>query len=824
MSRARAPPPSTKKVSAAPMEIDVCLFGPTRQCPTNVWDDVLSHDPKSMQTQPRAHVPPTHSVHDIGSLSTAQKIASQNRAKRFVALEGIDDLDHSRWGTGMNVATLDKGPHIISMQELRRVASQGIIDDGSHRPVAWRVLLGYLPLELTEWKASLLKQRTLYRNLVADLFVEPQHDGNHLIGRHGKRNWSQRKLAMATMGDDEHDNVYQSPINSPVVDKRKGMARAIEDLELLSMDINVEAKADGKTNLNATKAKETYKIIIEPGSEYKQSETNSENPQGGISTSDEMTDAKIEMDMPLDISDDHVDLLENACKSHSSGLDKSSNHSNTGSFNSINRRPSLTGDAVPPPIDTRPAAENITQSASIEDAMTGPKKVGDEEEYDEKGLAFTTVGTGRGLTKTASEWIKNNAEHSGHNKSFADNNGTDEVDDDGFDNDFVHKPFRDGVPRTRSETIPPRIREEWKKSGRDLQTLDQMGIMDQAMNTLLVLDNGREKGKQRISVSDDPLSTDADSKWFQFFENASLLDEIRKDVVRTHPDLFFFLEPENNLGQRRYAALERILFVWAKLNKGVRYVQGMNEIVGTIYYVLANDLNEEWACEAEADTYFLFNTLMTEMRDVFVPDLDEADTGIQGRISNMTALLSLHDPEVRCHLDDMGIDASFYAMRWLTTLLSREFLLPDTIRLWDSMFASTHKDNFMRYVCVTMVIIVRAQLLKGDFSTCLRLLQSYPTSNIDSLLESSRALWIYESQVTLACHRGGMSLHQALMTIMPPPSLHMAYGLVGGIAADKIPEDESPPSRGGFLSGARNMLGALASREGVRQAKRGWTA
>lgn len=52
-------------------------------------------------------------------------------------------------------------------------------------------------------------------------------------------------------------------------------------------------------------------------------------------------------------------------------------------------------------------------------------------------------------------------------------------------------------------------------------------------------------------------------------ENALLLDEIRKDVIRTHPDLRFFLEPREDLGQKRYAALERILFVWAKLNKGV---------------------------------------------------------------------------------------------------------------------------------------------------------------------------------------------------------------------------------------------------------------
>ncbi len=218
------------------------------------------------------------------------------------------------------------------------------------------------------------------------------------------------------------------------------------------------------------------------------------------------------------------------------------------------------------------------------------------------------------------------------------------------------------------------------------------------------------------------------------------------------------------------------------LSSQVRYVQGMNEIVGTLYFVLAHDADTEWAEEAEADTYFLFNSILVEMRDVFVPDLDEADTGIHGRISNMINLLSLHDPEVRCHLDSVGIDPSFYSVRWLTTLLSREFLLPDTIRLWDSMFASTHKDNFLRYVGVTMVMVIRDQLLEGDFSACLRLLQAYPPCNLDKLLESSRALWIYESQITLACHKGGISLGHALRSINPPPSIVMAYGLHGGQA------------------------------------------
>lgn len=722
----------SNKSSAPLVPISECLFGPERTCPINVWEAVLS---------PHEDVP----VRPKALSSTASN-------SRCISLTGIDDFHEGRWADGKATQRI---PHVIVLQELRRIVSQGIVDEGCHRPLTWRVLLNYLPLSIMEWKPTLLQQRTLYRHLAADLFLEPQHDGNDLRGHHGKRNWSQRKLAMTTMRHDDKDRHH----------------------------------------------------------DYNHSNRNN-------NTSDNYVQ---DTEIPTDIRHGH----------NSIPLPRESHSQSKSTGNQGNSSPE-----VPAPLHSKPAPEGMLQDiwdqrnkemtqeqSSITVVIQPQNEPAEEEGNDDVGFAQVSFLT-TPITRTETEWIKKQSDLKETNEIIVikkDSFNNDDGSGNGVDGDHDEAETESCRTPSRSDRIPPRIRDEWKKTGRDLQALDQMGILDSSMNTLLVIED--EGTKRRVSVTDDPLSTEADSKWFQFFENASLLDEIRKDVVRTHPDLYFFLEPENNLGQRRYAALERILFVWAKLNKGVRYVQGMNEIVGTIYYVLANDMNEEWACEAEADTYFLFNTLMTEMRDIFVPDLDDADTGIQGRISNMTTLLSLHDPEVRCHLDDMGIDASFYAIRWLTTLLSREFLLPDTIRLWDSMFASTHKDNFMRYVCVTMVMIIRTQLLKGDFSSCLRLLQSYPTSNIDSLLESSRALWIYESQVTLACHKGGMSLHQALTTITPPPSLLMAYGLVGGIATQvpMIEEDTAPSSRAGILlSGAKTLLGALG-RE-VRPKRSGWNS
>ena len=109
------------------------------------------------------------------------------------------------------------------------------------------------------------------------------------------------------------------------------------------------------------------------------------------------------------------------------------------------------------------------------------------------------------------------------------------------------------------------------------------------------------------------------------------------------------------------------------------------------------------------------------------------------------------------------------------------------------MFASTHKENFLRYVCGTMIMKLRDRLLQNDFGSCLKLLQNYPScggfTSMDELLESSRSLWMYESQITLACHgttingdSGGIPLTQALQKIRPCVGIVMAYGLSEGKA------------------------------------------
>lgn len=70
--------------------------------------------------------------------------------------------------------------------------------------------------------------------------------------------------------------------------------------------------------------------------------------------------------------------------------------------------------------------------------------------------------------------------------------------------------------------------------------------------------------------------------------------------------------------------LARVLFIYAKLNQGVKYVQGMNEVLATLYYCFwqFNDEDVLPVKYMESDLFFCFTNLMMEIRDGFLRDLD----------------------------------------------------------------------------------------------------------------------------------------------------------------------------------------------------------
>ncbi|XP_074067097.1 TBC1 domain family member 13 isoform X1 [Macrotis lagotis] len=305
--------------------------------------------------------------------------------------------------------------------------------------------------------------------------------------------------------------------------------------------------------------------------------------------------------------------------------------------------------------------------------------------------------------------------------------------------------------------------------------------------------------REDVTFEDHPLNPNPDSRWNTYFKDNEVLLQIDKDVRRLCPDISFFqrptdypclliLDPQNEFETLRkrveqttlksqtvaknrsgvtnmssphkspapnslseyqvlpngceahWEVVERILFIYAKLNPGIAYVQGMNEIVGPLYYTFATDPNSEWKEHAEADTFFCFTNLMSEIRDNFIKSLDDSQCGITYKMEKVYSTLKEKDVELYLKLQEQNIKPQFFAFRWLTLLLSQEFLLPDVIRIWDTLFADDNRFDFLLLVCCAMLVLIREQLLAGDFTLNMRLLQDYPITDVHHILQKAKEL------------------------------------------------------------------------------------
>ncbi|XP_076037568.1 TBC1 domain family member 13 isoform X2 [Oratosquilla oratoria] len=337
----------------------------------------------------------------------------------------------------------------------------------------------------------------------------------------------------------------------------------------------------------------------------------------------------------------------------------------------------------------------------------------------------------------------------------------------------------------------PLIRSQWpetlnKKRAQYKQFVEEMVVSPARLSKL------------NHHVEDHPLNPNPDSQWGSFFKDNEVLLQIDRDVRRLCPDMMFFQrgtdypcvaivdDPEIERLHRRvthsklnsisvtrsrqgitkmeevnrkmaaqdyqplaagseahWEVVERILFIYAKLNPGQSYVQGMNEIIGPIYYTFATDPNLEYREHAEADCFWCFISLMAEMRDVFIRTLDESASGIGAILERLMETLKLHDNQLWCRLNVLDLKPQYFAFRWFTLMLSQEFDLPDVIRVWDSIFSKTNHFDFLLHVCVAMMILQRDTLLTSDFAASMKLLQHYPPIDITIVL--TKAMELQES-------------------------------------------------------------------------------
>lgn len=282
----------------------------------------------------------------------------------------------------------------------------------------------------------------------------------------------------------------------------------------------------------------------------------------------------------------------------------------------------------------------------------------------------------------------------------------------------------------------------------------------------------KELKMAKSGINDHPLSNENDSSWSKYFYDIELLEEIEKDVRRTRAQMSFFfmpVDPNDDISNVDIAfkadqireptkqgknveykfethcdVLTRILFIYAKQYPELRYIQGMNEILAPLYYqfCLDNDCDNTIFIEEstdlkshdkiEADSYFCFENLMSEIKDLFIREKDETRHGIQTRIKGVNLLLREVDKSIYNHFVENELEIQFFMFRWYTLLFTQEYEMPDVLRLWDSILSfkisnSRKIDKFMyvSFLCIALMLMKKDEILKLDFAGILLSFQNF---------------------------------------------------------------------------------------------------
>ena len=253
----------------------------------------------------------------------------------------------------------------------------------------------------------------------------------------------------------------------------------------------------------------------------------------------------------------------------------------------------------------------------------------------------------------------------------------------------------------------------------------------------------------------------------------TLLETINKDINRTYSTLNFFSKPINNKiklspeeinnfylqkkscvyqdstlvytkGRKNYDlldkeihsdVLERILYIYAKINKDVGYVQGMNAILAPIYYCycLDNTCDKD---NIEADTFWSFSYLMEDIKKIFQRNNDLLKGGIFDKIILLELMVSKIDKDIFNKLQKNNrIDNFHFAIKWINLFFSHQMIMPDVLRLWDIIFSEDDRYYFVYIFSLAILEYHKKDILNKDYYEIIENLQKLNVENVEQIIK-----------------------------------------------------------------------------------------
>lgn len=179
--------------------------------------------------------------------------------------------------------------------------------------------------------------------------------------------------------------------------------------------------------------------------------------------------------------------------------------------------------------------------------------------------------------------------------------------------------------------------------------------------------------------------------------------------------------------------IERIIYIYSKLNKQVGYVQGMNELIAPIYYCFSID-NTVSLENVEADTFWCFTFLMKDVKKLFLKESDNSEGGILDRVFTLDLIVSHIQKDIYKILSKNNVNIFHFAFSWINIFFCQEFIMPDIIRLWDIIFSEQDRFSFVYFFAMAILQIKMKKIEKKEFSSIISELRNLEKENIEQII------------------------------------------------------------------------------------------
>eukprot|EP01117_Protostelium_nocturnum_P011969 TRINITY_DN4381_c0_g1_i1.p1 TRINITY_DN4381_c0_g1~~TRINITY_DN4381_c0_g1_i1.p1 ORF type:complete len:660 (-),score=177.00 TRINITY_DN4381_c0_g1_i1:34-2013(-) len=160
---------------------------------------------------------------------------------------------------------------------------------------------------------------------------------------------------------------------------------------------------------------------------------------------------------------------------------------------------------------------------------------------------------------------------------------------------------------------------------------------------------------------------------------------IEKDVLRTDRNIEFYSD-EN---RHHLQSLHDILLTYVFFNYDLGYVQGMNELLSPILYVV----------EDESIAFWCFKGLM----DSFESNFHKDQNGMHTQLVQLSKLVQILEPDFYQFLNRQNCLNMFFCFRWVLIHFKREFSFDQIQRLWEVMWSRHLTANFHLFICVAIL-------------------------------------------------------------------------------------------------------------------------